>query len=174
MKMTTKSLLAIAIMAAPTFVLADATSNLTWSGTVPAVDKEDTDFKIINTGSTEFNAGMLGITNDKNGIKFDTASRMEFNVVKTDDSPVTSYKYQISKVEFQKSGGFMESTDSILLTGNGNDITVGTPIEGAASGTAITIKTGQDISSLGLAEGDDVIVQATILVSDADVVLTAP
>lgn len=172
MKMTRKSLLAIALMAAPTFALADATATFTWSGTVPKVDKASTDYKIVNVGSTEFNSGMLGFSNStSNGITIETASRMQFTVKKTDDTDVGSYKYKVEKVELQKTGGFMEETTDITVTGDGQDLTVGTAVDGDISGTNISLKTGEDISSLGLAEGDDVLVQATILVIDAEVTL---
>lgn len=173
MKMTRKSLLAIALMAAPTFALADATATFTWAGTVPPVDVVDTDYKIVNVGSTEFNAGMLGFSNDAtSGIAIETASRMQFTVLKTDDSNVASYKYQVQKVELQKSGGFMEEVSDITVTGDGNDLTVGTATDGSLTGTNISLKTGEDISSIGLAQGDDVLIQATILVASADVTLT--
>ncbi|MEF1285857.1 hypothetical protein QTN94_18515 [Vibrio sp. M250220] len=175
MKMTRKSLLAIALMAAPTFALADATATFTWSGTVPKVDEVSTDYKIVNVGSTEFNSGMLGFSNStSNGITIETASRMQFTVKKTDDTDVGSYKYKVEKVELQKTGGFMEETTDITVTGDGQDLTVGTAVAGVLSGTNISLKTGEDISSIGLAEGDDVLVQATILVTDADVTLTTP
>ncbi|MCG9781534.1 hypothetical protein L1D52_04155 [Vibrio brasiliensis] len=170
-----KSLVFMAIAVAPTMVLADATSNMTWSGTVPTSEITAEDFVIKNVGSTAFDAGMLGFQNDGEAITISTASRMQFNVVASSDeeTPVASYQYSLDNVQMQKSGGFMEETSDIIITGNGEDLVVGGKVSGANSGVNISIKTGQDVSSLGLAEGDDVIIQATILVADADVTVTA-
>lgn len=166
-----KSLLLMVMAAAPSVVLADATSNMTWSGTVPSVEQEASNFVIKNTGSTAFDAGMLVLQNDGSAITISNASRMQFNVVTEadEDVPVASYQYSLDKVQLQKTGGFMEETDAIVLTGNGTDLTIGSKVAGVNNGVSITVKSGQDISALGLQEGDDVIIQATILVADGDV-----
>lgn len=144
----------------------EATDILQWTGSVPELTTTSSSFKIINTGIKEFTAGSVVFSNDAtNGIAITGSSQLKFNVVDNADNPVSAFNYQLSEVKFSKSGGFMQPTDKIGFVSGGQDVLLATDSAGnSAEGVSVQLKTGGVDTSLGLQGGDDVIIQATLLV----------
>ncbi|MCJ8303306.1 hypothetical protein [Shewanella sp.] len=156
-----------------------ASGNFQWVGTVAPVNVGATDFEIVQAGTVDHDKGTLTFANESGVISISGSSELAFDVVQTvagaaPGTPMVSYDYELSTLKFSTGGSLLASDDANEFVVNavssiGNaPLVIGTPVVGATGATKLSLESKAGGFTPGVvAEGDEVIVQASILVSNA-------
>ncbi|GLS91800.1 hypothetical protein GCM10007916_28700 [Psychromonas marina] len=166
LKTLTKALFPILAVAYAGSALAQATDTAMWTGTVPVESTPGTDFKIVSTGLVDLSNGNMKFVSENGGYVLSSASLLSFDVVKTDDSPVTDYTYEINNFTFSDGTTFGEDATDVgfeLKDGSGNDLSAGQEQTGVTGQTELVLSG----TGLGLTSGTNVVVMSQIVVSAA-------
>lgn len=152
-----------------------ASGSFQWVGTVLAESVDATDFKIIQAGTIDHDKGTLTFDNASGVISISSSSELAFDVVSTiDDTPMASYDYELSTLKFSTGGSLLASdsanefiVNAVSSVGDA-PLVIGTPVSGATGATKLTLESKAGGFTTGVVtEGDEVIVQASVLVSNA-------
>lgn len=175
-----KTILIAAVLGAMGFAgvasAASVASNVfTWAGSVPASSSQNS-FIIKAADTTDIQNGTLVFTADATGKgTLVSASTLDFNVFdytgNVVGAPASTYSYQLTNVGATK-GGLVQEQDAsgyYKIIADSQDLTKGTVNNKAAGGqTVLTVApTTVATPSNQPSTGDDVVVQATILVTAA-------
>lgn len=160
-----KTIVALALVGsfASTAYATTGTTTAIWTGTVPPVDAPADQWKIISSGSTPIDAGVIAFT-EANGI-FDVdvagSSELAFNVVTAadEDVDVSVYTYEVTTFLIDSSDA--AAANFTLVNGNGDDLTTIGEIQGATGPTSLKIG-GQDVQ---VSPEANVSIQAAVTVS---------
>lgn len=139
-----------------------------WAGTVPN-ETDNGAIKIVNKGSVEHDAGTLIFKEASSAGTYNISQSSELifgvQTVLT-DTPVDGFGYELTNFKFSAGGGLMtEITDEgFNLNHDGINLAKNDPQNASADAVTLTVSgtSAQDV----LAGGDEVVMQATILVSD--------
>ena len=161
---------AMVALGVSTSVLADtAGESFTWKGYVPEMPPTSGNYVIKNTGSIDFNDGVLTIKYDAANSNYviSTLGDIKFSVVdKGDDSKVSDkFGAELSSFKLTNGGNVTDAPTSVNV--KINDKNVGSFVTGVDSEDINIIKV--DGTLTGLSPNSLVALQATILLKDISI-----
>ncbi|WP_158002004.1 hypothetical protein [Vibrio parahaemolyticus] len=170
----TKVLLASMISGLSASALATTASDtFQWAGTVPQAPVTG-QFEIFNKGSVDFTDGLMTFAESQTEAgKFEitSSSTLSFGVrevASQDDA--SSFDYEVSQVKFS-AGGISQpvnpTTPEFSIIANGVKLVEGTPVNSTTKGETINLTVATDAPTDAVKEGADVVVQSSILVTNA-------
>ncbi|MEI6895377.1 MAG: hypothetical protein V5789_12320 [Colwellia sp.] len=155
-------------------VMADATGNFKWVGSITSTNITDGTIKITNTGDTVHTSGTIILDEEgENTGKYiiDTSSEMSFDVVGADESDTekfethVDYYYTLTNLTYQVGGGLMSEDTSEIFYISDEDIAIDKNVKTSSPSTESTLLKLNTNTAFEASSGDAVVVQATLLVS---------
>lgn len=151
-----------------------ATGVFQWSGTLPSENVDGTSVKIVNPGPLKHDEGTLTFAiNANEGYDLTSSSELVFEVHKgtgaapTTWTAATSFDYEVQHLQFSAGLGPVKTgTDEFHIKANA----VAIPSTGKAGANGLqrlTVGADAPLKGTGFTDGAAVVVQATILVSNA-------
>ncbi|EJE8516374.1 hypothetical protein M5252_004729 [Vibrio parahaemolyticus] len=150
-----------------------ASDTFQWAGTVPQAPVSGT-FEIFNKGSVDFTNGLMTFAEsetEKGKYEITSSSTLSFGVreVSTKDD-ASSFEYEVSQVKFS-AGGLSQPVNptkpEFSIMANGVKLVQGTPVKSTTKGETINLTVATDAPTDAVKEGADVVVQSSILVTNA-------
>lgn len=150
-----------------------ATGTFQWAGNIPAANS-DGRFQIVKTGSVDHDAGLLLFKASDDGLKYEVASSSElrFGVVDTQSGEaVSKFGYSLNRLEFATSSNqFMKAVDDQFVIHANDDVLTTTAVTADNGEVRLLVASGSEgLNAEDYTGGDQVIVMATILVSDIEI-----
>ena len=156
------------VMLAGNAVAIESTGNFQWTGTVAASNVIDRELDIVDTGTVGRNDGTLTFAVDETSkeVTIASSSELSFNV-ETSTGDQADYFYALTNLKFAAGGGLLaeDAAEEFSVIVDSNPLVKNTSTA-AAESVLMTLATGA-AGMPSVAEGDEVVVQATILISDA-------
>ncbi|TCW20759.1 hypothetical protein [Vibrio crassostreae] len=146
----------------------DATGVFQWVGSIPAANT-GTDTRIVDTGSTPHLNGIMTFVGSAVPGEFEVAGSSELTfTVEESGAAAKSFDYEIQSLKFSAGGGLLSEVSTkpeFTVKANGASLVKGTPVVGASGNVNLKVTNDNPINFAK--EKDDVVVQATILVTNA-------
>ncbi|MPY22477.1 hypothetical protein FM037_08175 [Shewanella psychropiezotolerans] len=156
------------VMLAGNAVAVESTGNFQWTGTVAAANVIDPELVIVDTGTVGHNDGTLTFAVDETtkAVTVSSSSELSFNVEDSTGAQA-NYFYALTNLKFSSGGGLLgEDTAEEFSVMVDSSALVKNTSTAAAESVIMTLETGAS-GMPSVAEGDEVVVQATVLISDA-------
>ncbi|CAK2125447.1 conserved exported hypothetical protein [Vibrio crassostreae] len=160
--------LAVVVMGFGSNALADdATGVFQWKGAIPP-SNTGVDTRIVNTGTVPHLNGTMTFAASAAPGEYEVLGSSELTFgVEESGAAAASFDYEIQSLKFSAGGGVLaevSASPEFTVKANGTSLVKGTPVTGASGNVNLTVSNDSPIDFAQA--NDDVVVQATILVTN--------
>ncbi|TOK18363.1 hypothetical protein CGI23_24225 [Vibrio parahaemolyticus] len=166
------SAIAMALMVGGNAYAEEASATFQWTGTVTAAPVSGS-VKIVNTGTHNFDEGMLTFAESSTVGNYDIASSTQLIFQVQEDTgtvaPTDTLKYEVKNLKFAAGGGFMTEVDAAapeftVVADATTELDKGSQFDVSLNkDVSLTLTNKKEIDFVKA--GDEVAVQATVLVT---------